>query len=254
MAINYLDLDYIIETEKDTLSTITENLQGLVEDYPKFLNMLLKLTYFADKGYDIEKPEGSFKSWCYYQYVRIPYTFRSAYILVERGHNVEAVFLLRHIVEVFAQLRYFHQHPKKLKDHLSGNSRLSFNTIFKDFSKDYYKKWYLKQLSSIAHGGVGVLHFRVDMHTPEDINIIMGSIYDEYHLGYVTNQLIAFFYGFICFFEVFFPRFREDTKDEILIDYDKILQLLEVHMESHKKANAKSIEWYEWTDPIIRPK
>ena len=253
MMSDYINQDYLIATENRTLLTINDRLWGLTEDYPIFLNMLLKLQYFAERGYDVEEPEGRFKSWCYYQYVRIPYTFRSAYILVERGHNLESVILLRHIVEVFVQLRYFHRYPEKLKDHVSGKSRLRFNEIIGEFSIDFYRKWYIKQLSSIAHGGVGVLNFRLNIRSAEDIDVIMGSTYDVYYLGYAVNQLIAFFFGFIRSFEVFFPKFREQTEIKTISQYDEVLKLLEVHMEAQRMENPKSIEWFEWTDPIIRP-
>ena len=242
--------DIILIEDSTQASTIANG--GFIANFPSFLDTLLQLHYFSDREYDVETANGHFKSWCYHQYFRIPYSFRSIYILFERGHYLESLIIVRHVIEVFVQLRFFFKYPERLYPHLSNpNKRVSFRKMFDEFSSDFYSKWYIKHLSSWAHGGVGVLNFRFNLHSSENVEPVYGTPYDEFNAGIPVVNLIAFMYGYINFFPVFFPDFESQANSTFLTTYNDAISRLESYMNSHKEASP-GLEWFNWIDPLIK--
>ena len=75
----------------------------------------------------------------------MPYSFRAVSALAYRGYNPEGYVVLRHILEVFVQLRYFSIHRDLLRPHLEAKSakgRVKFKTMFEEFSPGYYDDYY----------------------------------------------------------------------------------------------------------------
>lgn len=208
MTERLMDYNDLLATEQSTNAITESRLAGIADNFPRIWDALSHLAYYCGKAPDTDTPDGVFHSWCYGHYVRITYSFRSAYLLCFLGYYLESVIILRHIVEVFAQIRYFDKHRNQLRDHWVRTKIVHFKTIFEYLSPGYYKKFYGRQLSSLAHGGLGTSIFRFEYYSPTEGRTVMGSEYNEMLATYTFNQLISMLYGFLNYFPRFFPQFK----------------------------------------------
>lgn len=242
----------LLATEQSTNAITESRLAGITDNFPCIWDALSHLAYYCGKSPDTDTPDGVFHSWCRAHYVRITYSFRSAYLLCFLGYYLESVIVLRHIIEVFAQIRYFDKHRSELEDHWKRTKIVRFKAIFDSLSPGYYEKFYGRQLSSLAHGGLGTSMFRFECYSPTESRTVMGSEYNEMLATYILIQIIAMLYGFLSYFPKFFPQFDliadSDTKDA----RQDAMQWLEKCMNSHKTEYPKSHAWFQHIDKIIK--
>ena len=129
-------------------------------DISRAIDVLCKLPYFIGEKLEPKDAAKSVRSLCYVHYVQAPYTFRSLLTLYQQGYYLEAIVLYRHLLEVFVQLRYFHDHPEEYTAHILNSPRVSFKKMFESFSSGFYASHYSRQYSEAAHGIIQKSYFR----------------------------------------------------------------------------------------------
>jgi len=250
-----VNLQDILLGERKTIEITNDILLGFCKHFPVSIDSLLKLCYFTGSVKDIESLEGSFYSYCYTQYLIAPYSFRSCYILWERGHYSEAPIILRSILESFAQIRYLYRHKEKIKTvWVTGNIRMW--TMFESLgvSRDFYERHYGRLLSGISHRKIASDVFRVKRKSATEGRVIMIPEFDSEGSGYVINYLTALMAGYLNFFKASFPEgFQLLEKDlSVFNQYNESIDWLNRSMLQHKKQFPNALSWYRDIDKIIK--
>lgn len=251
-----ISLQDIFLGEKGTIKKTNNVLLGCCKYFPICVDSLLKLPYFIDQAKDIESPEGSFHSYCHTQYLIAPYSFRSCYILWERGHYSEASVIIRSILESFVQIRYLYQHKEKTKT-VWISSDIKMWTMFESLgvSRDFYDRHYGRILSGISHCKIASDMFRVKRKSATKGRVIMIPGFDLEDAGYIANYFTALIAGYLNFFKVFFPeRFQLLEKDSLVFSqHNKSIDWLSRVILENKKQFPIALGWYKDIDKITIP-
>lgn len=109
-----------MQGEEQTIVTTRSRLKGAKNNIPPAIEVLLQLIYFNESSKDINSPEGEFHSYCWHQYIDVPYSFRACYILWERGYYLESTIIIRSLLEKLIQLRYLDKHKNLITSIWSG--------------------------------------------------------------------------------------------------------------------------------------
>jgi hypothetical protein len=213
MRKRYPDIHYVKLTEESALCETRNNFGERDYRINYIIDDLLKLQYFRGATEPVATDEGHFQSYALGQCTQSPHTLLTAYQLWRRAYYVEAATLLRHLFEVFVQLRYFKQHPELLRKHWTAQAqkdRVKFVTMFDELAPDSYKAVYGK-LSGIAHGNQNMM-FRAEISAPTAtqpepmVYPFIGSKFDSINSMYLHIFLIAAALGFVNYFSVFYPH------------------------------------------------
>jgi hypothetical protein len=156
-------------------------------------------------------------------------------VLTERGFYLESALLVRHILEVFVQLRFFNKYKEKLNEYVLKKRRITFKTMFDEFNPELYSKMYFA-LSEAAHGNFGSAVYRTTYKSATEGTIIMGSIYNEMFSNYILNQLIPLIYGTLNFIPVFFHQYRDLVPNDIESNREASILELKKMMDSPPKS------------------
>lgn len=244
-------LGHLIETEDNTILSTKNRLKGVAEYYPRIIELLFKLPYVTGKIDGAEMEIGALKSFCFTHYTQAPYTFWTIYNLYEKGYYLEVLILYRHLLEAFVQMRFFNKYPDKLMNHITGTKRTKFKTMFDEFAKESYKRFYGEFLSGATHGMVIKDVMRFQRNSATEGRTVMGCEYNEDHATLVLNLLVPLFLGFLTQFECFFPENIVSTDTKIREEIKICGAWLEKNIEGHKKVNPRSVNWYRQIDGLF---
>jgi len=201
---NLMSLEVLLQTEKKTTSdTLNLRDEDSIE-INNLINIFFRLSYKCREDVQLDSEKHWFISIATSIYIRLPYNIRAIYILWLKGYYLEAIIVFRQILEGLPTLRYFHKYPEKIKKHIEGTKRVPFSTIFNEFSPDFYKNWYGKTFSALAHGGLiaNLLRFKRSLSLHETI---MGCEFNSENSNLVTVPTILISYGYLTFTCIFFP-------------------------------------------------
>lgn len=256
-----MDYKYLLESEAKTAIYTASYLQGFDSMMPKIINTLLQLSYFCGIYKKSGGPRSTFNSYCYYQYLQIPYSLRAGLILYQSGYYLEAAFILRYLMEIFVKMKYLRRHKNYIQNFWTnqpiflptkkGKRRLTLRDIFEEVSPGSYLN-YGTLLSNFQHGGVGTLLFRIikGPNTTKAIN--MGSNWDERNATFLVNNITMLSCAIINNFPVFFPRGFKKTDREVLQQYTEVMLWLKLAVKDHKKAHPRSKRWYKEVAGLLR--
>lgn len=241
-------IKHLIISEKHTANISEQTLKGIFLNYPKIIDVFLKLPYFVGELDSSDTEKGAVQATCQVQYSQSPYTFWSIYSLYEKGYYLEGIILYRHLLEAFIQMRYFNKFPNKLKDHVLQVKRVTFSAMFNEFSPGFYKRYYSNQFSEAVHG----LWFKdIYRNDRENNRIIMGNEFNEEAASYIMNLSFPLLYGFLNWFERFFPNNTLGDNEEVYKTFEESKEWISNAMQLHKKANLKSSEYYVHLENFI---
>jgi hypothetical protein len=179
---------------------------------PIAVEELLRLSYHLGPREPAGTPAAALHAYCSNQYGQIPYTVLSTRDLWRRGQYLEAGLLVRHLLEVFVQMRYFQRYPAKLVKHWTAREPkdfVKFRPMFEDLAPGSYRPLYSLP-STLAHGS-GTLLFRMGPIRTDPISgvpsaaTLVGSSFNELNAGYVYGYLVSLLLGALNYFPVFFP-------------------------------------------------
>lgn len=242
----------LIETEGVVSRTTAAALGGLDRNFPSLVDILLNLAYFMDGAEDSEADDYPIRFLASLSYVQAPYTFWAAYDLGKRGYYIEAVMMVRHLLEVFVRLRYFQSKPTEISDHINGDKRVSFLDMFESIAPGFYRPYYGRLLSGFAHGPLGPALWRYDHGLDGKGRPRMGCQFDENQATFVFNNLAVILFGFFEYFKEFFPVSGISAETLLIEDLEEAKGWLDGHMRTHRRDFPQSEEWYVHIEKIVR--
>jgi hypothetical protein len=189
------------------------------------IDELLKLPHFDGECEPVSTPMGSFQGYARVQCAQSAYTLLAAYRLWRAAFYSEAIVLLRHLLEVFIQLRYFRKYPERVNAHVTAKlpkDRVPFRAMFDEFALGSYEKVY-RLLSNFSHGNATLL-VRTRTKTSDDpmgLEFVKGCEFDLYLAKFVYLFLVCIALAFFDHHSSFFPKnslaedkeFAEDVAD-----------------------------------------
>ncbi len=254
MKKRFIKLQDILTGEENTKGKTSNILLGSCNYLPYCIDSLLKLIYFIPTTNDTDTNEGIFNSYCHSQYLIAPYSFRSCYILWERGHYSDATIILRSILESIIQIRYLYTHKEKSKIvWTTGDVKIGGMLSSIGVSKDFYKKSYGSVMSGISHRKIAADIFRVNRESTTQAKVIMIPEFNSFFASYVVNNFTALLKGYFNFFEILFPKGYLVLKSELTVfdRYKKSINWLDLCIQQHKEEFPKSQQWYKDIEKII---
>lgn len=238
------------QSETEVAEFIDEHWGALSRNYPELMDTLIKLSYFMED--DAGSPHSNdFLFFARTHYLQAPYTFWSLFTLWRKGHYLESSILVRYLLEVVVQLRYFQRYPAQLVVHMTPKRGIKLRTMFDEFSPGFYEYYYGNLLSSIAHGKSGPLYFRLD-HSQPEVRIRMGCEYDEDAASMVMNQTLVLLFSFFNLFELYFTKNSLSSDLKMQADVADAKRWLENAMKAHKNSFPATVEWYDHVDKLTR--
>lgn len=171
----------------------------------------------------------------HFHILKLPYSVRAVTILLERGFYLESALIVRHILEVFVQLRFFNKYKNRLNKYVLKKDKITLKTMFSEFNLELYSKMYYA-LSEAAHGGFGSTVYRTIYQSPIEGRTIMGSEYNEMFSNYLLNQLAPLIYGILNFIPLFFGQYNNLVPEYIELKRKSLLMELKIMMESPPKS------------------
>lgn len=256
MKQRYIDTRFVRLTEEEALCA-TRSAFGETDFRLNFvLDTWLKTQHFPGTLEPATTDEGSFQSYAYFQCQQSPFTLLSAYDLWRRASYVEASVLLRHLLEVFVQLRYFQNHPDLCMNHVTDQpkARVRFMTMFDELAPGAYDAAY-RPLSVIAHGNMNI-GFRGDLlaSTPtgaqHTVPVFVGAQFEKGRAQLVHAFYIIVVLGFVNFYERFFPANTIASDAELVEDLAESQKWLESVFE-HKQNNVNNPSLFDAVKPLI---
>jgi len=236
-----MNLEDVINSEATVTSTsITEFPQSTV-DCLDLIHLLLKASHFLNEQTHPDSPDGFFHFTAFSTYAGLPYTLKAVYDLWLKGYYLEASIINRHIIEGFAKLRYFHNHREKVDGHLKGTNRVSFKRMFDVCAPNYYRRYYGKIHSDIAHGGVKAFGFRAEYTSPTVGRIVQGCEFNSRWAGMVLSQPLQFGYGYLNYLDVFFPSVLSKFDSATQQERESLLSRLKGYINSIPDSDYKPI-------------
>ena len=224
---------------------------ALSRNYPELIDLLLKLPYFV--GPEEPVVEGNaFQFFARTHYLQAPYTLWSLFTIWRQGHYLESTILVRYLLEVVVQLRYFQANPGKLVEHMTPGRGIRFRTMFESLSPGFYNYFYGNLLSTLAHGKTGPFLFRFDHSQPGGSRLRMGCEYDEEAASMVMNQTLVLLFSFFNLFGLYFPKNCLAGDIEAQAKVDDAIAWLEHAMAEHKRNFPVTLEWYKHVDRFVR--
>jgi hypothetical protein len=221
------------------------------------LDTWLKVQHFVGEREPINTDAGAFQSYAYFQYLQSPYTLMSAYDLWQRAYYLEAAILLRHLFEVFVQLRYFQKHPELCMNHVTATqakARVRFDTMFNEIAPGSYEVAY-RNLSTIAHGNMN-FGFRGDLSastvsgTEHIVPPFVGAQFEANRAMLIHAFYVSIALGFFNYFGSFFPKNTIATDAALAEDAADTQKWLEAVFE-HKRQNVPDSTLFDALEKLV---
>jgi hypothetical protein len=248
MRRRFANPDYVRQTEENVVcstrgafSELDWRLSWVVAEE------LLKLPHFSGPIEPQPSDSGSVQVYCLVNYAQFPYTLSRVHETWRKGYYLESFILIRHLIEVFAQMRFFHRHPELLQPHVTssqtGSGRVRFVTMFDELSTNSYRLVYGDLLSTYSHGNANMI-FRATLSNNEEtgpqVHPVTGC---EFNISSAT--LICIFMtnlalGFLRFFPICFPRNSISEDEEFEKDLEMTKQWLIENVEGFHKQSAQT--------------
>lgn len=223
---NLFSLDLLNQQETLTKAATYQKVRGWCDFASSAMDVLLKLLHFTDE-FDVNTQEGEYKSYCWFHFERIAYTFKAAYNLCLTGYYPEASILLRTIMETFVKTKYLQNH----KDLLQGAWGLDrfpvrYKDMFDEVAPGCYEDYSL--LCEFAHGyGIGILSRFRGMRPPI---LRHGVEYSEDDASFVMNRFGPYLLAYLHFIVQVFPEIRQNLDPQLLLAYQTSIQQLTHHL------------------------
>ncbi len=230
-----MSFEYLLQTESESTIESYDKHSDWFDYYNEVIDCLFQISYYVGEEKDIESDHGYFMAFAHSQLLKLPYSVRAVTILLEKGFYLESAQLVRHILEVFVQLRFFNKFKERLNKYVLKKEKITLRTMFSEFNSNLYNTMYYA-LSEAAHGGFGSSVYRTIYRSATDGTTIMGSKYNEMFLNYLLNQLIPLTYGTINFVPEFFRYYKEIVPENIETNRQAILEILKNVMNTPPKS------------------
>lgn len=241
-----MNFEYLLQTESETIKISHDKHPGWYNYYKELLNCFFHIVYFVGEEKEVESDDGYYMAFAHNQLLKLPYTTRAITILTERGFYLESAQLVRHLLEVFVQLRYFNKYKEKLNNYVLKKNKITLKTMFSEFNAVLYSNMYFA-LCEAAHGGFGSTVFRTIYTSATEGTTIMGSKYNEMFSNYILNQFIPLIYGILNFIPVFFRYYKDLIPPNVELNRESSL----IELKTMMNTPPKSEEFLNEMKPLI---
>jgi hypothetical protein len=259
MKDNWLSVKHIEDQELST-RTKTEDVFGKGRDgfcdYAlDSIDLMIQGLYLRDIDELIDKDKfndfnNGLRTFSYYHYSRIIYTFKATYNLLLQGYCTESAFLLRHIIETFVRLRYIEK-EKSIdliwcawaghRGYKGKKFKITHEKQFDDVAKGLYK--YYRTLCDMTHGAMASHSLRA---TPSEskIDFDTGIVFRPKELSFVMNQFTVYLLAHIEFMISVYPEIKNKMPERYAEKYHETLTKLRRFMKEVSESEKNS-EWYK---------
>lgn|SRR6266850_454796 len=254
------DIQFVIQTEEEAVRVTDENYGNIPLSVTDTINILLRVQYCHGSLEPISTDRGSFQVYCVGQYAQAIYTLLTAFRLWRQANYLETWVLIRHLFEVFIQMRYFERHPEQLAQHNTSQTRrgrIPFSTMFNEFSNNAYEQIYGFPLSRFAHGSANLL-FRGEFAAPEitgstkRMRPIMGCQFDERQAKSCYFFIANVALGLLNCYSIFFPRTTIADDSELQTRLEAIQRELQTQIDFVRSGSAAN-EFHAAMASLIAP-
>jgi hypothetical protein len=193
---------------------------------------------------DVDTDVGAARSYAWYRCLQAPLSSRATYTLLERGHVLDSMTLIRRHLETLVAVHYFHRRPGELKAHQLGTKRVNFSKMFNVVAPGLHS-YYSNLLSDAAHSGPMVEgRWAMDYSdaTP-------GVSHDDHWTSVVQNWAVPIALAY----PVSMPQvlgLQVLAADVEAIHAGVVDKYTEVR-DSHVGVNPRSASFYEAIGPIV---
>jgi hypothetical protein len=190
-----------------------------------------------------------FHSFAWQRYAIVPYSIRSLFLLLERGHYDSCVLLVRHLIEIFVQIRYFTSRKEKVGGHWVNTHPIPFRPMFDSLSPGYFEEYYGAQMSSAAHGKGNIGPFRFQELEGQNMAVLKGFAFDRGAAGYAIIHGLVLAYGYLKHFPACYPAAQMSSELSGL--YFAAVHDLEEELAHVEKSSPAAAEAMATLRPII---
>jgi len=267
MEDKWLSIDYI-EYQETFIKEETEKLFG--KDRKGFCDYALDGTNLIIQGVlylrnidelNDEKKSNDFKhalrSFSYFHFHRVIYTFKAAYNLLLQGYYTESSMLMRHIVETFVRLRYIAKEENidfinmAFAGHRGWNGKIfkiKYEKQFNDIAPGLYH--YYRILCDISHGAM-TSHVLKATVVEDKVEMDTGIVFRPEKSTFVINQFSVYLLAHLEFMMWVFPEIKNKMPERYAEKYHETLTILWRLMKSISK-NERNKKWYDAVKQIVR--
>lgn len=186
-----------------------------------------------------------------YHFLRIVFTFKSAYNLVANGYYTESTILLRSILETFIRLKFIdkkkdmnlaiqsfvgHRKYKKIK---GEKYKVSIEVQFKEISPKLYD--FYRILCDMTHGALLSNIPKLELVNHKITYATLGLEFNPQWTGFIINQFSVYLLAHLKIMLKIFPEIEENMTEEFALKYKKtIIKLQKVinEFEDNKGFNS----------------
>lgn len=247
---NLFGYDHFSSIEKKTFEKSMKQYPGFEKDMPNLIDLLCKLRYFFGKPTPIDS-EKDFQWFCAKHFIHAPYTLKVINDLFLKGYYLETLILARHLLEAFVRMKYFIKYPENLEQHLNNKLKITYKTMFNEFSPDLYKLWYGEQLSEAAHGVFFKELLQTDRSNINNPLTINGPEFNSFTSEYIIVWIYTLFLAFLNSFLIFFPQNTLSTDLDLKNRLIKSIDVLKTYIDGHKKIQPNSVKFYQPFEKLI---
>jgi hypothetical protein len=261
MEDNWLSVKHIEEqelsTQKGTEDLFGKGRNGFCDYALDSIDLMIQGLYLRDIDEFIDKDNVKFndfnhalRTFSYYHYSRIIYTFKATYNLLLQGYCTESAFLLRHVVETFVRLRYIakEKNTDLIWQSWSGHRgfkgkkfRIKYETQFDNVAKGLYK--YYRTLCDMAHGAMASHSLRTTQSEGK-IDFDTGIVFRPKESTFVINQYTVYLLAHIEFMISVYPEIKNKMSEKHAEKYHETLTKLWRFMKEVSESE-KNKEWYK---------
>jgi hypothetical protein len=254
------DIQFVIQTEEEAVRVTDGNFGQFPLAVTDSINTLLRLQYCHGTLEPASTDQGGFQVYCVGQYAQAIYTLLTAFRLWRQADYLESWVLIRHLFEVFIQMRYFERHAEQLAQHNASKTRrgrIHFSTMFNEFSTDAYEQIYGFPLSRFAHGSANLL-FRGEFAAPETegspkrMRPIMGCQFDKRQAKSCYFFIANVALGLLNCHSSFFPRTTIADDSELQARLGSIQQELQAQID-FVRSGSQANEFHAAMASLISP-
>jgi hypothetical protein len=241
MRKRYPDFQHVVQTEEQVLGETRRFFGEREWKLVYVINDFLKLPYFNGAVEPSGTNQGDWQAYCVGHYAQMPHTMLSVYRLWRQGYYLETSALLRHLLEVFVQMRYFERNLGRLRQHWTGTNRrdfVMFRAMFDELAPNSYELVY-KQFSKFAHGNLNLM-FRAQIVAPAIMQSkpmmypFSGSQFDEVSAIFMHIYITGLMLGFVNYHPVAFPQNTVNSNSEFSEDLAHTKEWLEAIFDEGK--------------------
>lgn len=247
---NLFGYDHFSSIEKKTYEESMKQYPNFEKDIPNLIDLLCKLRYFLGNPPPLES-EKDFQWFCAKHFIHAPYTLKVINDLFLKGYYLEILILGRHLLEAFVRMKYFKKYPENLKQHLNDELKITYKTMFNEFSPDIYDEWYGKQLSDAAHGVLFKELLQTDRSNINHPLVINGPEFNLFASDFIRVWILSLFLAFLNSFLVFFPQNTLSTDLDLNNRHIKSIDVLKTYIDGHKKIQPNSVKFYQPFEKLI---